>query len=131
GLPDTDSKPDKPNEEFARKATDLTLETFRKQMEEGKIDKDVLKKMNWTEKDLKDFMDQYKKFKEQGGTIPKDAVGKSTGNKANLKSTGPAESVTRTGKAMDAQADPGLQPPPELRNSFEEFTRQLSKPRKK
>jgi hypothetical protein len=51
--------------EYSRKATDLVLEDLRNQA--NNPDPELLKEMNWTEQDLKDFIARWDAMKQKAG----------------------------------------------------------------
>jgi hypothetical protein len=54
---------DAANLEYARKQTDLVLETLADQMKRKKVDPRLLDKLGWTEADLKRFLDRWQQLK--------------------------------------------------------------------
>jgi len=58
-APDADAA----NLEYARKQTDLVLETLAEQMKRQKVDKQLLDELGWTEADLKRFIDRWQQLK--------------------------------------------------------------------
>ena len=52
------------NLEYARKQTDLVLEKLSEQMKRKKVDKDLLKKLGWSEDDLRKFVDRWQDRKK-------------------------------------------------------------------
>ena len=55
---------DDANLEYARKQTDLVLETLSDQLNRKKIDKDLLKKLGWSEDDLRKFVERWRDRKQ-------------------------------------------------------------------
>jgi hypothetical protein len=117
------SPPDKANPEHAAKATDLMLEKFRDKMNKGEIDKDVLKNMKWSEEEMRRFLDQHKKLKDQGLLDQVRGLGKA-------KTTGIGRNATDVRSQRDLNIDPSLLPPPELRSAWEKLTRKRAEPPK-
>jgi hypothetical protein len=119
--PDAPADPTDP--EHLSKATDLLLDSLQEKMKRGEIDKEVLKRMQWTEEDARRFLERYQRLREQGLL---DAVkGARTG-----KTTGIGRSATQIRSGRDLYLDPTLQPPPELRNAWENLTRKRAAPPK-
>jgi hypothetical protein len=121
---DLPSKPDPENPEHKAKATDLVLDTFRDRMAKGQIDKDVLKKMNWTEEEARRFMAEYDKAKRQG--LLDQARGAGRGKTTSVGGPNTAGGNVR----IDPFINPDLVPPPELRGSWEALTRKRAEQRK-
>ena len=54
---------DAANLEYARKQTDLVLETLAEQMKRQKVDKRLLDDLGWTEAELKRFLERWQQLK--------------------------------------------------------------------
>jgi hypothetical protein len=69
---------DAANLEYARKQTDLVLETLAEQMKHKKVDKRLLDELGWSEQDLQKFIARWQQLKEtaQGDTPAADAAQK-------------------------------------------------------
>lgn len=50
------------NLEYAKKATNMVLESLEKQVDRGEIDPELLKKLGWTPDDMKRFVDHWNKL---------------------------------------------------------------------
>ncbi|MCS6976886.1 MAG: hypothetical protein NZM31_07750 [Gemmatales bacterium] len=120
---DPDWKPDPTNPQHQAKATDLMLESFKEKLERGEIDKEVLKRMKWSEEDARRFLDQYQRLKDQGLLDQVRATG-------HGKTTGVGRSATEVRSQRDLNVDPGLLPPPQLRSAWENLTRKRAAPPK-
>jgi hypothetical protein len=69
---------DAANLEYARKQTDLVLETLSEQMKQKKVDKRLLDELGWSEQDLQKFIVRWQQLKEaaHGDTPAADAAQK-------------------------------------------------------
>ena len=81
GPTKTDAKApeaDAANLEYARKQTDLVVETLAEQMKRNKVDKRLLDELGWSEQDLKRFVERWQQLKEaaRGNTPAADAAQK-------------------------------------------------------
>lgn len=117
--------------EHAKKATDLVLNKLEDQ--QNNPDPDLLDKMNWTEQDLREFLDRWKRMKQNAQTGDPNAQEqyeeaiKSLGLRPNDNS--------RTSKNRDADAS-GLnqdssviEPPADLAPDFNDFLRDRNRVR--
>jgi len=118
-----EAAPFDPNRAHAEKPADLVLEEFRKKLEKGEIDRRILDKLKWSEEDLKRFYGAYEKLRKEGRLD----LARGSGT-AGLRSSGPSRAATQTAKPVEAGAHPAFVPPPELRDSYEEYTRRLARP---
>jgi hypothetical protein len=112
-------EPDLADPNAAAKATDLTLESLREKLKQGKIDQqvqNVLNEMNWSETDLKKFLERYDASKNQG------VAGQGPGRTIRVD-----RGVTKDRKGAELNANPGFDPPPELRGAYERFTERRAK----
>jgi hypothetical protein len=106
------------NEDFARRGGVLQLEELKK-----KVTPDLLKQLNWTEKDWQQFQEQARRYetaRQKPQTLPgKDKI---RSGSSLLPSTGPRQ----VGASPDARSDDlsGAQalPPPEFREAQRIFT---------
>lgn len=66
-LPDnfdgTLAEGDKANLEYARKQTDLVLDRLSEQLDEGKVDEEMLDDLGWSQEDLRRFVDRWNKLR--------------------------------------------------------------------
>jgi hypothetical protein len=81
GPTKTDAKApeaDAANLEYARKQTDLVVETLAEQMKRNKVDKRLLDELGWSEQDLKRFVERWQQLKQaaKGNTPAADAAQK-------------------------------------------------------
>jgi hypothetical protein len=74
----TAAEGDEANLEYARKQTDLVLETLSDQMKHKKVDKRLLDELGWSEQDLQKFLARWQQLKEtaKGDTPAADAAQK-------------------------------------------------------
>lgn len=64
---------DAANLEYARRQTDLVLETLAEQMKRQKVDKRLLDKLGWTEADMKRFVERWQQLKAAADANVPDA----------------------------------------------------------
>lgn len=64
---------DAANLDYARKQTDLVLETLAEQMKRQKVDKRLLDKLGWTEADMKRFVERWQQLKAAADANNPDA----------------------------------------------------------
>ena len=117
--------------EHAKKATDLILNKLQDQQDNP--DPDLLEKMNWTEQDLREFLDRWNKMKQNAGTGDPDSRKE---YEEAIKSLGlRPDDRSRTIKNRDDDAS-GLnqdssviEPPADLAPDFNEFLRDRNRVR--
>jgi hypothetical protein len=114
GFPE---RPDKPTEEFLKKATDLQLKTVQEQLEKGQIDKNLKELLNQLNLSPQQALDLLKQRRDRVFA---------TALQGNMRAHGPHQAQTsgRTPQDLNSAARPNL--PPELRDPFENFTRKLN-----
>ncbi len=56
---------DEANLDYARKQTDLVLDTLEEQLRKKQVDEELLEKLGWTADELKRFVDRWKNLKDQ------------------------------------------------------------------
>lgn len=56
--------PDAPNLEYAKKATDLILDSLKHQLDKDELDEELLKKLNWTRDDVKKFVARWDEMRK-------------------------------------------------------------------
>jgi hypothetical protein len=56
---------DAANLDYARKQTDLVLDRLNEQLEKQQVDQDLLKKLGWTEEELRQFLARWKNLKAE------------------------------------------------------------------
>ncbi len=117
--------------EHAKKATDLVLNKLEDQL--NNPDPDLLDKMNWTEQDLREFLDRWKRMKQNAQTGDPNAQRqyeeaiKSLGLRPNNRA--------RTSKNRDADAaglnqdSSVIEPPADLAPDFNDFLRDRNRVR--
>ncbi len=118
------------NPNDAKKATDLVLDYLKRQRQQP--DPELLKEMNWTEQDLRNFVDRYQRARDL--TASAEALENSASELSRLRGDGKNASVGASG-AADAyrnQIDAGGQqrPPENLRKRVEAFQEALKKSQK-
>lgn len=118
------------NPNDAKKATDLVLDYLKRQRQQP--DPELLKEMNWTEQDLRNFVDRYQRARDL--TASAEALENSASELSRLRGDGKNASVGASG-AADAyrnQIDAGgpQRPPENLRKRVEAFQEALKKSQK-
>lgn len=118
------------NPNDAKKATDLVLDYLKRQRQQP--DPELLKEMNWTEQDLRNFVDRYQRARDL--TANAEALENSSSELSRLRGDGNNASVGASG-AADAfrnQIDAGgpQRPPENLRKRVEAFQEALKKSQK-
>jgi len=61
---------DAANLEYAKKQTDLVLDRLDEQLKKSDVDKELLEKLGWTEQELRQFVDRWKKLKAEVEAAP-------------------------------------------------------------
>jgi hypothetical protein len=114
--PGDDQKPDSQDPEHQKKATDLALESLRKKMQDGEIDKDFLKKAGLEDAAaLQKFFKDYDRIKRES---PERLAGQ-----GQQRARGPAKANTSLSNQKDLIIDPNSVPPPELRDALDIYTK--------
>ncbi|MCS7166981.1 MAG: hypothetical protein NZ914_05045 [Gemmatales bacterium] len=111
------TKPMNPNPEFSNEAGDLTLDSLRKKLERGEIDKPTRELMDRL--GVKN-LEELRRLLQQ-----KPEVVQAEMNRGQRQALGPSRAATRDNRsaATDANDRPVL--PPELRDAYEDFTRRF------
>lgn len=103
-LPDVEPGSDKANLEYARKATDMTLEYLKNQQQNP--DRELLDKLGWTKDDLATFVDRWERMRQAAGR--EGAAGDDARRRLDdsLRSLGlrPETGTIRTGRPTTAPA---------------------------
>ena len=127
-LPVDEPGSDKANLEYARKATDLTLEYLKNQKDDP--DRELLDKLGWTKKDLAQFVDRWERMKSSADGA--DASSEETRRlDDSLRSLGlrpPRDKFrtgTATGERLSNQRDAGARsrPPKEYADQYRAFSK--------
>jgi hypothetical protein len=104
---------------FARRAGDLHLEELKK-----KLTPDVMKKLNWTEKDRERFLKEARAYQEwlraQNKKAGSDKLAGS--GHSQLPGTGPRQVGEGPRPLIDPLDSLHVQPPPEFRDTYQRFT---------
>lgn len=121
-----DGVPTDPN--FANQTTDLTLDYLERQREQP--DPELLREMQWSQKDLNDFIERYRSAKNlsaQADPIQstRDPLDDLKINSSDNKAIGPSGQADNFQKQLDAGGR--TRPPERLRRQIEEFQRALKK----
>jgi len=122
---------DQLNLDYAKKATDLTLEYLQDQLAKGKVDDGLRKRLGWSEEEFQSLLKRMQAMRDRGADAqarPEDKLA----YEQWLKSLGlrPASGAIRTGrpetKALDqARDDAQISVPRDLREQHEAFRRGL------
>jgi len=126
------------NLDYAKKATELVLNRLENQISRGKVDKDVLKELGWTEDEVRRFVKRMRhqaQSAKDGGSAADEARRRQyeeTLRTLNLlppgrKRTGSGIEKSRTDE-IEAKRSP---PPAEYRQLYDAFTRSIAKESKK
>jgi collagen type III alpha len=111
------TKPMKPNPEFSEAPGDLTLDSLRKKMERGEIDKPTLELMQRLGVKTPEELQRLLRDKPQ--------VVQAELSQGRRRAIGPNRAATREGQSADVDASDRPVLPPELRDAYEEFTRRF------
>jgi hypothetical protein len=103
---------------FAKRAGDLQLDELKK-----KLTPDVLKKLNWSEQDLQQFLKDARAYKESSRAADK-ATGpdRLRGGGSALPGSGPRQVGPGAGQLNDPLDSLHVLPPPEFRDAHRRFT---------
>lgn len=107
----------KPNPEFSEAAGDLTLDSLRKKIERGEIDKPT--------RELMDRLGVKTPEEFQRLLRDKPQVVQGALARGNRQATGPNRAATRDSRSADTDASERPVLPPELRDAYDEFTRRF------
>ncbi len=111
------TKPMKPNPEFSEAPGDLTLDTLRKKIERGEIDKPTRELMERLGLKTPEELQRLLQDKPQ--------VVQAELSRGTRRALGPNRAATREGQSTDVDASDRPVLPPELRDAYEEFTRRF------
>jgi hypothetical protein len=121
---------DPANLEYAKKATDLALEALRRQREQP--DPELMKKLHWSEQDLRKFLDRWESAREQAMSDPEQQkkFEKELQALGLVPRRGDARQVDRRVDQLRGMRESGVRmPAPEnLRRQFDQYRRSLSNP---
>jgi len=121
---------DPANLEYAKKATDLALDALRRQREQP--DPELLKKLHWSEQDLRKFLDRWESAREQAMSDPEQQkkFEKELQALGLVPRRGDARQVDRRLDQLRGMRESGVRmPAPEnLRRQFDQYRRSLSNP---
>ena len=126
-----DIQSEEANEEYARKATDMVLDYLDRQKDQP--DPELLKKLDWTKDDFREFLERWKNAKEQAAKDPKKkseldealrSLGLTPNKNRTARSTAPVDS-------MNGIQEKGtrVRPPEALRENFEAYKNALKRGR--
>jgi hypothetical protein len=125
---------DDPNQEYARKATDLALQRLQDQLAKDKPDPALLDKLGWKREDMERFYQQWNKLRKSADEVgPKgdaarqelDDALRSLGLRPRGSSlSGEGKRDDRVQKMRDSRRIP---PPPEYQDQYREFNKARAK----
>ena len=132
--PNAKTTADDPNLQYANEVTNLVLEYLEDQLKD-QPNEDLLKKLNWTPEQLKQFYDKWKKMSEESRRVSgtedgKDAWAealKSIGLRPNRQGTGSRANPTAIkdrGHVTEGIRHP---PPPALNDRFKEYNDRIGR----
>lgn len=134
GSGSSSGAPEEANEEFTKEAANLVLKRLQKDIERGEVDQELLDELGWTPEQMKKFVER---MQQQLEAKPDDdspqAKAKQRQFEEMLKNLNLTEKTQRRDDTnKDKQAGDGIgpvrrPPPPEYRESFESYTKSLSK----
>jgi hypothetical protein len=107
----------KPNPEFSEAPGDLTLDSLRRKMERGEIDKPTRELMQRLGVKTPEELQRLLRDKPQ--------VVQAELSQGRRRAIGPNRAATREGQSADVDASDRPVLPPELRDAYEEFTRRF------
>ena len=125
---------DKPNLDYAKRATDLALDHLRNQLKDGKPDQELLDRLGWSKNDLQKLLTRWETMQREAQQPgPKGAKAKANFEEA-VQSLGirPRSAARRASTKADDSAQ-GLRdaarsaPPPEYIEGFEAFRKRTSR----
>lgn len=129
-----DNTGDAPNPDDAKLANELTLKKLADQLKRKKVDPELLRRMGWTEEEARRFADRMARHRAPDSPPEKvaepltgsarEGFGKSTQLR---KSVGRAGGATPQDQQRDLMQDRRTPPPPEYRELYEAYTRELAK----
>ncbi|WP_417749511.1 hypothetical protein [Rosistilla oblonga] len=123
--------PEKINQEYAKKATDLVLDYLKKKQSEP--DAELLDKLNWTEQDLQNFLNRWQQAQEMGRVGDEKAKQEYLEQIESLGIRPPAsgksrQTIQREDSLRDVRESGQRVAPPALyRDAFEAFRRSISR----
>jgi collagen type III alpha len=121
---------DPANLEYAKKATDMALEALRRQREQP--DPELLKKLHWSEQDLRKFLDRWESAREQAMSDPEQQkkFEKELQALGLVPRRADARQVDRRLDQLRGMRESGVRmPAPEnLRRQFDQYRRSLANP---
>lgn len=120
---------DPANLEYKRRATELVLDKLKDQLDRNQVDPELLKKMNWTQDDLRKFVSRWDKMKAEA---KEDARGQERMREAlerlNLKRRGVAiEQRSAQGDDKALREMRWTNPPAEYEEQFRAYTEGAAK----
>lgn len=129
---------EKANAEFARKASNLVLKKLRKDLDRGEVDQQLLDELGWKKEDMERFVEHLEQqLADKGEDQSPESIASRRQFEETLKTLG-LSSKTRVRKAVGGKptrvnelGDRKIAPPPEYQELFEEYTKDLAKPKAK
>jgi hypothetical protein len=122
-----------PNQEYARKATDLALERLKDQLAKDKPDPELMEKLEWTREDIERFVQQWDRLKKSADESgPQGQAARQDLDDA-LRSLGlrPRGASLSGGQKRDDRVrlreGRRIAPPPEYQEQWKEFSKATAK----
>ena len=124
--------PDEVDLEYAKKATDLVLDYLERTRDQP--NKDLLQELQWSEKDLNEFVDRWKKIRELPNTAGSEGNDELDQTLKSLGLRSPSDRVSRiieSGDSLGSLIDsaPSQPVPAAYRDAFNEFRRAMNQTR--
>ncbi|RLT08228.1 MAG: hypothetical protein DWI21_08380 [Planctomycetota bacterium] len=134
GSGSSSGAPEEANEEFTKEAANLVLKRLQKDIERGEVDQELLDELGWNEEQMKKFVERMQQQLEvKTDDDSPQAKAKQRQFEEMLKNLNLTEKTQRRDDTnKDKQTGDGIgpvrrPPPPEYRESFESYTKSLSK----
>ncbi|RMG34102.1 MAG: hypothetical protein D6725_14835 [Planctomycetota bacterium] len=124
------------NQQYAREATNLVLKRLREQLERGEIDRRLLDRLGWTERDLRRFLDRMSRSAAAQDDDSPEAEARRRQfeemlKRVRLEGAERQRRDTRVDKTQIGTVTTRRVPvPPEYRELYEAYTRRLAKRRR-
>ncbi len=124
---------DKANLEYARKQTDLVLDTLDRQLKENKVDQELLDKLGWSQEDLRKFVDRWQGLRQKAAEATPEGEAAKVELDNRLRKLGPKRGNVEgeTKRTEDTLRDLGegyeSEVPLKFRDKVKRYTEGISK----
>ncbi len=124
------------NLEDKLKATNMVLKRLKEEMNRGEVDDELLKKLGWTEQDMKRFTERLERKLEQPKSNDPRELARQRQFEESLKSLdleksgGQQSDPVRNKRATNNFSDRRMPVPLEYRKAFEDYTKRLARQQK-